>query len=414
MIIGDISIPVVILRLDHHGALGIARSLGRLGVEVYGVHSSDSAPAFRSRYCRRGFVCDLDQPDTARSVDFLLDVARQIGGRAVLLPSNDETALFAADFSAQLQERFIFPSNPASLVRSLFEKKQMISLAMQLGIPTAETFPLESRNDAVNFCKSGRFPVLLKASDGISVFRRAGRKMVLIHTAEELLRNYDAMKDPQSQDLMLQEYIPGGEEGGWIFNGYFDEHSECLFGCTGKKIHQYPIYAGTTSLGVCLRNEAVDRLTRRFMKEIGYKGILDIDYYYDHRDGLYKVLDVNPRVGATFRLFEGQNGLDVVRAMYLHITGQNVPLSRICEGRKWIAEDLELTSLVHYLRDAALSVRDGVRSLRGIREAAWFASDDAKPFVDMCATMIARPFRKLAKKVNRQAVSKRLAKSRLI
>ena len=41
------------------------------------------------------------------------------------------------------------------------------------------------------------------------------------------------------------------------------------------------------------------------MKELGYRGILDIGYRYDARDGRYKVLDVNPRIGATFRLFVG-------------------------------------------------------------------------------------------------------------
>jgi D-aspartate ligase len=48
------------------------------------------------------------------------------------------------------------------------------------------------------------------------------------------------------------------------------------------------------------------------MQEIGYSGIVDIGYRYDRRDGEYKLLDVNPRVGATFRLFVDSNGMDVV------------------------------------------------------------------------------------------------------
>src|SRR5262249_9527461 len=102
--------------------------------------------------------------------------------------------------------------------------------------------------------------------------------------------------------------------------------------------------------------------------------------------------DFNPRVGATFRLFEGQNGMDVVRAMYLHITGQTVPPSRICEGKKWIVEDLELSSLFHYFRDAALSFRDCLRSLRGICETAWFDCEDTGHFLQLCASIATRPF----------------------
>jgi len=45
--------PAVMLRSGHHGGLGIARSLGRLGVPVYSVDAARWEPAFSSRYCRR-------------------------------------------------------------------------------------------------------------------------------------------------------------------------------------------------------------------------------------------------------------------------------------------------------------------------------------------------------------------------
>ena len=45
----DTSTPAVVLKLDpnvmHHGGLGVIRSLGRLGVPVYGVHEGPLAPA---------------------------------------------------------------------------------------------------------------------------------------------------------------------------------------------------------------------------------------------------------------------------------------------------------------------------------------------------------------------------------
>jgi len=50
----DTTTPAVILKLDrnvmHHGGLGAIRSLGRLGVPVYGVHEDAWAPAAKSRY----------------------------------------------------------------------------------------------------------------------------------------------------------------------------------------------------------------------------------------------------------------------------------------------------------------------------------------------------------------------------
>ena len=91
-----------------------------------------------------------------------------------------------------------------------------------------------------------------------------------------------------------------------------------------------------TALGMCLPNPAIESATRALAKAVGYRGILDIGYRYDARDSSYKLLDVNPRLGATFRLFVASNGMDVARAEYLHFTGQRIPVSHISAGRKWI------------------------------------------------------------------------------
>lgn len=180
-----------------------------------------------------------------------------------------------------------------------------------------------------------------------------------------------------------------------MFNGYFNKRSECLLGFTGKKIRQNPVYTGMTSLGICLWNHTVAETTKQFMRSIGYQGILDIGYRYDARDGQYKVLDVNPRIGATFRLFVGNYGMDVVRALYLDLTDQQVPPDILREGRKWIVEDKDLRSSWKYFRDGALSIGDWIRSMRGVEEGGYFAWDDLLPFVVMGETHVARKFRRI-------------------
>jgi D-aspartate ligase len=182
---------------------------------------------------------------------------------------------------------------------------------------------------------------------------------------------------------MLQEYIPGGDDTVWMYNGYFNQDSDEVVGFTGKKIRQCPIHTGSTSLGICVRNDEVAAITRRFMKAVGYRGILDIGYRYDARDGQYKVLDVNPRIGATFRLFVGTNGIDVARALYLHLTGQPVPSTAARDGRKWIVEDLDLVSSYRYFREGSLTFGDWLRSFRGIDEAAFLSWRDPAPMLLM-------------------------------
>jgi predicted ATP-grasp superfamily ATP-dependent carboligase len=180
-----------------------------------------------------------------------------------------------------------------------------------------------------------------------------------------------------------------------MFNGYFDADSDCLIGLTGQKLRQHPPYTGITTLGVCVTNDAVVQTTRRFLKRVGYRGIVDMGYRFDARDGQYKLLDVNPRIGATFRLFVDRNGMDVVRAMYLDLTGQCVPSIAPVDGRKWLVESLDIASGMRYFRDGRLSPMAWAQSFRGVAETAWFAPDDPAPFVLMGGQLALRLTRRL-------------------
>jgi predicted ATP-grasp superfamily ATP-dependent carboligase/SAM-dependent methyltransferase len=381
----DTSTPVVVFQAEDYGAVGIMRSLGRWGVKVYGIDPDPAAVGFASRYCAGSFRWDFASAPPEQSVAFLLDVAARVGGRPILIHTGDEAAGFLSKHQAELSRAFRFPRQPDGLVETLYSKREMYRLCKQHGIPTAETLFPQSRDDVVAFLDRVEFPLMLKASDGWRQMQRTGMRMMIVRDRDELLERYDALEDPDHPNLMLQQFIPGEDDSVWMFNGYFDERSECLFGLTGRKLRQYPVHRGMTSLGICLRNDTVAETTARLARVTGYRGIMDIGHRFDRRDGQYKVLDVNARVGVTFRLFVGDDGLDVVRALYLDLTGQPVPRSKIVEGRKWWVEDKDLISCAEYFRERSLTVPSWLRSYRGVSESAYFAADDPEPFVHVVA-----------------------------
>lgn len=371
--------PVLVLNSGHHGGLGVVRSLGRMGVPVHTVDAEAKAPTAYSRYCRSHLRWDFDAAPPAESIDFLIDAAERLGKRPILIPTSDTTALFSARHATRLQQRFVFPDQQESTASSLADKASLFGIAKAHGIPTPETFFPQSKEDLDRFLVDARFPLMLKAIN-YGLLRDPGiAPKCIVGDRGELLTCYRRMQDSQRPNLVIQEYIPGGDDCIWMFNGYFDSRSECLFGMTGKKIRQFPVHTGVSSLAICLRNDVVRETTLRWMKALGYRGILDIGYRYDHRDGQYKVLDVNPRIGSTFRLFVGDDGMDVVRALYLDLTGQRVPGSSVPEGRKWIVEDYDLVSSFRYFREGSLTLREWLASFSGIRETAVFSLSDPLP-----------------------------------
>jgi D-aspartate ligase len=375
----DTSTPAFVLKIDHHCGLGILRTLGRLGVDVYALHGDPSAAVAASRYCKGVFAWDLDHAPPETTVDFLLDRARWLGGKPVLFATEDQAALLVDDFRDVLAERFVLPQQPLGLPRRLYSKQELFHLCRELGIATPEALFPQSRDEFAELVESVDLPVVVKPIDPWELRRRGGT-MTIAETRDEALEAYDRDETPERPNLMLQEYVPGGIETIWMVNAYFDAEGEAHALACGRKLRQRPAYTGMTSLGECVWNEDVVELTKDFMRRIGYRGVLDMGYRYDARDGLYKVLDVNPRVGATFRLFAAPDGMDVVRAAYLDLTGQRVPPAVAREGRRWIVEPFDVVSSLQYMRDGRLTPAAWARSLRGVEETAWFASDDPAPF----------------------------------
>jgi D-aspartate ligase len=392
--------PVVVLGV-HYGSLGIARSLGRLGVPVHGVHEKIRVNALASRYFRRKYCWDFVRSTADESVAFLRGIGKDLGESAVLLPTTDDTAQLVADRASDLQDAFRFQDNPPGLVNELRRKWEMSALAKRHGVPAPETRMPATASEALQFAGQMGFPLLLKSSDGAKLEARGLPKMVIVRSASELAGNFSRMEDPANANLMLQEYIPGSGEAVWMFNGYFDRNSDCVAGFTGRKLRQHPIRTGATSLGICQKNETVHRLTTGFMKAVGYRGIVDIGFRYDARDGRYKLLDVNPRIGATFRLFVGTDGTDVARLLYLDLTGQPLPSTEAREGRRWHDEHRDYYSVREHRREGSLSGAGWLRTFIGADESAWFAWDDPFPAIRTAGAVAVRGLQKACRLATR-------------
>jgi D-aspartate ligase len=375
----DTVTPALVVSRSPNATLGVARSLGRLGIPVYAVDKSPGGLSSSCKYLRGRILPELPPDNSpAETIEHLLEVGRRLGSRSVLIPTWDDLAILTAEAYPALQEHFMLPELPHTLARSLASKQGMHQLAVEHGVPTPRASFPTSIDDVHAYATDATFPVMVKGIFSNRLAKRAGQTLFLAERPDELIRLYQEIEDPQDPNLMLQEYIPGGDDAVWMFNGYFDTDSECLFGLTGQKLRQTPPRAGTTSLGICMPNDTVAEQTRRWMKAIGYRGMVDMGYRYDARDGQYKILDVNPRIGSTFRLFVGRHGLDVVRANYLDLTGQSVPPDEMDEGRKWM-DERDFQSSLQYWRNGDLSMRQWAASLRDVQEFVYVARDDLGP-----------------------------------
>jgi predicted ATP-grasp superfamily ATP-dependent carboligase len=347
------------------------------------VQVNAAAQAGASRYCRRTFRFPYETQALDRLAPYLLELRAEFDCNPVLIATSDETAILIADHYEELSASYLIAQNGGAIVATLADKMTMFGLAREHGVPTPGTMLPRNPAEALRYAETAKYPVMLKGAMGNKLFERTGKKMVVVNDAKELMQWYGELEDPREPNLMIQELIPGGDDEVYIFNGYFDSSSRCLAAFTGRKIRQYPVHVGCASLGESTWIPEVAEITISFMQKIGYKGVLDIGYRRDPRDGQYKVLDINPRVGQAFRLFVAENDMDCVRALYIDLTRQEMPPVVPREGRRWLIEDFDLTSTMDYFGERSLTVGEWLRSYRRVEEAAWFSVRDPLPFVYM-------------------------------
>lgn len=381
----DTTTPVLVLTVSTdalmHGPLAVVRSLGRLGAPVYVAHPGERLPVDSSRYLAGSSpLAGGAGPEAV--VEQVIALARRIGGTPVLIPTDDTAALLVDAYEKALAPHVRFPHRPDGLAALLASKSELSRMCRVHGVPTPEAW-LPDSHEALR-AGATRFPVVVKAVDPMLLRRAPGARSVTVaRSLPELLAAFDVLSAAGPGNVLVQEYIPGGPETIWMFNGYFDRRSTCRFGATAVKLRQCPPGTGPTSLGVIRENPDVRRTAEAFLAAVGYTGIVDLGFRYDARDRTYRLLDVNPRIGGTFRLFTGRKGVDVVRALYLDATGQTIPDDAVEEGRCWQDEPHDLLAQAIYRRQGTSPWRTWLASARSVDERAWYATDDLRPFVVM-------------------------------
>jgi predicted ATP-grasp superfamily ATP-dependent carboligase len=299
-------------------ALSVARDLGRMGVSVHAIGPRDSVVK-HSRYCN---WIALEESEEAW-VDFLLGPdAGHLQGTVLLACGDAALAVLIRHRDALLRRFRLDLCNPAAQ-RAMLDKLTTYHHARAAGVPAPGFWEIASRDQVIALRDALVFPLLVKPHLSHVFESRFGRKHVLVHTFDELLTAIDAATRART-DVLLMEHIPGADDLLCSYYTYLDEQGEPQFHFTKRIIRRYPAGMGTACYHVTDWIPDIVPPALKLFEQAGLRGLANVEFKRDPRDGQYKLIECNARFTASNCLVSA-SGFSLARFVYNRLTGRPQP-----------------------------------------------------------------------------------------
>lgn len=315
------STPVLLLG-GKENSLSIARHLGRLGITVR-ASGTRSCWAVYSRYCKEAFKV----PDREKQQDFwrrlLLGNDGKLNGHIVLALSDDAIE-FVNGNRSELSGRYILDDADVRLQREFLDKRRTLEMAAAAGVDAPRHADLTSEEDIANAVSSLSFPIAVKPLQSHKFSAVFGRKLFIIESCAEELAEKVKLAWANGIDVFAVEMIPGPDSQLSSYYTYRTADGRRLFHFTKGIIRRWPVNRGNACYHRTGAFPDTQAAGSKFFEAVKLRGLGNIEFKRDARDGKLKIIEVNARFTAAQELLR-RAGYPIDLMVYCHLTQQPVP-----------------------------------------------------------------------------------------
>lgn len=369
-----------ILGLYTTSNLGAVRNLGRNRVPVVVLDVNKNHAAFYSKYAK-GFVCPHPKYDEEAYVDFLLHIGAQLPSKGVLIPTGDTETLTLLRHRNQLEQHYHFTSATYEKVNVFLNKRLFYQYLEKQDIAHPKTFFPTDEKDAKDASKQLSYPCIVKPVYS-TYFRLDFHSKLFVASSAQQLHSLYMKVQGKNHETMFQEIIPGDATMMFGYNAYYTQdgmpHGIFMY----QRIREWPLGFGNGCYIQHVHEPILETITSSLVRKIGYYGIVDAEFKRDPRDGLFKFIEVNPRVWMQ-NGFPSRYGCNHPYLAYLDAIGKPLPTNVSFPKQhtvKWVYFLEDIQSVHAGLRNGSLRLRSILPAYSLRNEHAVFAFDDPLPF----------------------------------
>ncbi len=380
--------PVVVIGLESIAGLQAARIFQRRGVPVIGIIAQEGHPFGRTNVCDRLIVAETGN---ASFIEALRRLGPELSQRAVVVPAIDPVVHLLATHQSELEQWFHLALPPLETVEMLMNKSLFREFAVGHGLPIPQTATVSSvGGDLASAVDGFTFPLVVKPPVRDERWTSHTKIKAFKVTDFEQLRGVCEAVSGWTDELLVQEWIEGGEDRLFSCNAYFDKTSEALASFVARKLRQWPPETGMSSLGEECRDDVVLATTLELFQAAGFHGLAYLEMKQDSRTGEHYIVEPNVARATGRSAIAEAGGVELLMTMYCDLIGAPLPEARMQRygSVKWIYLRWDLQAAVANVRNGNLTLRGWLKSLRGPKAYAVASWSDPKPFVfDMLETV---------------------------
>ncbi len=391
--------PAILMGGAMGNALSVARSLGRRGVPVFWL---TDAPDVHSRYARRLRVPPVAGLQESWLAWLLGPQSEPLHG-AVLLTCSDAGLELLIDHRDELQERFVLDVSDVAVQRRLLDKLSTYEAAAEAGVPTPRFWRAGSLEDVAARRDEYVYPLVVKPLYSHRFQRAFGVKFFRA-TSYDDLRAACTRAHGEGLDVVLLEEIPGPDDRLCSYYTYVDEDGEFLADFTKRVIRRYPENQGLACYHVTHWDPEVRDLGRRLFRHAGLRGIGNVEFKRDERDGLLKVIECNCRFTVGNPLLAA-SGYDLALFVYNRLAGIAQPQLKgrtYEEGLHLWFPRQDVQAFLDLREKGRLSLAGWLLSLAHRQVFPYFSWDDPAPFLIETSRLLAGAGRAGARSVRQR------------
>lgn len=306
-----------------------------------------------------GLKCPDYTSDPDILADFLLDLRKHLKQPGIIMPTDDGTleTLIRIDEQIKVHYKKTYPK--AEVLDFILDKYNQYSSAKAAGVPVPFTIAPENLSDLETWPKE-LFPCVVKGRRGKKFYNMVGLQAFLIDRREKLFERFSNL-DPKL--AIIQEFIPGEDSQIFAYRFYISEEKKLLAKFITQKLIQTPRTFGVMRRGISNSKANIDDQSLRWLSEIGYSGLGQVEYKLDPRDGKYKLIELNARSWLSIFLAT-LSGVNFPAIMYYSSIGKKLdPVTEQIDGVEWVSHVEEFLTVIGEILKRKFRLRDWIKSL---------------------------------------------------